>query len=70
MMRRKLFQIALVSVSMLAFVGTATAERPRRIDRGERRDLLADHRDIRADLRDRHGDVRDLRRDRRDARRD
>ena len=70
MMRSKLFQIALVSVSMLAFVGTAAAERPRRIDRSERRELRADRREIRADTRDIRSDRRDIRADSRERRGD
>jgi hypothetical protein len=69
-MKSRLIQIALLSVSMLALVGTAAAQGRGRIDRGERRELRADRVEVRADTRDIRSDRRDIREDVRDRRGD
>src|SRR5690242_18215760 len=70
-MKLSFFRIGLLTVSVLALLGTATAQR--RIDRGERRELRADRHEIRADTidirtdrRDIHSDVVDRRADERE----
>jgi len=78
-MKRNIFQIALLAVSLLTLLGAASAQG--RIDKWERRELRADRHEVRADMKDirsdrrdinkdaveRRGDVRELRQDRRDG---
>src|SRR2546421_10418945 len=78
-MKRKIVQIALLAVSLLTLLGTASAQgrihkwerRELRADRHEVRadtkDIRSDRRDIRQDVGERRGDARELRQDRRDG---
>ena len=60
-MKRNIFQIALLAVSLLTLLGTASAQR--RIDKWERRELRADRHEVRADTKDTRADRRDINKD-------
>jgi len=60
-MKRNIFQIALLAVSLLTLLGAASAQG--RIDKWERRELRADRHEVRADMKDIRSDRRDINKD-------